>query len=273
MWEAYRNGYAVPAINVDGVDTVAGVLKVFSEMKSPVIIQLSPIQTYSRNLSYKTLINVIKAVGEDFDTTVAIHLDHGDKVEDLELAIESGFTSVMYDGSILPFEENVENTLKVRKMSETIGLEGELGMLGAEAGGDAEVQADGCTDVNEAVEFVKRTNVDFLAVAIGNAHGIYKEAPKLRFDRLEELHNAIHIPLVLHGASGLSAKDLSTAVTKGIAKINFFTDVDNAYVAGIKDRLDEKPRAYTFDCMVAGSKAMEEKVKEIIKMCGSANKA
>lgn len=273
--KAYKFGYAVPAINADNTDTITGVMKVCEELHSPVIIQIAPVQVHPREMSYRTVINAIMAYARDYNVELGIHLDHGDTLEDLRVATASGFTSVMYDGSHHDFATNMENTRVARRYASKISLEGELGKIGGSEGGSGsnEVTEDFCTDVSQAKEYVKYTDVDFLAVAIGNAHGVYKSTPKLNFKRLEEINRAIDIPLVMHGASGLSKSDISRAVTMGISKINFFTDVDKAFLNGIKDSLKEAPDAYTFKCFLDGRKAMENKVRHIIEMCGCAGRS
>ena len=273
--KAYKNGYAVPAINADNTGTITGVMKVCKELQSPVIIQIAPVQVHPRGMSYKTMINSIIALGKDYDVLTSIHLDHGDSLNDLKVATTSGFNSVMFDGSGLDFRENISNTKMAREYAKDISLEGEIGIIGGSEGSssDNEVTEDFCTNVSEAVEYVKQTDVDFLAVAIGNAHGIYKSEPKLNFERLSELNKTIDIPLVMHGASGLSENDIKKAVTMGIAKINFFTDVDKAFLSGITESLAKDPDAYTFKCFLEGRKKMEQKIRHIIEMCGCAGKA
>lgn len=271
---ARTEGYAVPAINVDNTDTVMAVFELCQQLHSPVIFQLSPVQVYNRNTNYKTILNTITAIGADYDVTCSLHLDHGCDMEDLKIAVQSGFTSVMYDGSKLSFEENIENTRTIRSFTQNISLEAELGIVFGEEGQRESVQVvdDLYTNVTQADEFVKITNVDFLAVAIGNAHGVYKREPQINFKRLRELNEALNIPLVLHGASGLSAEDIRQAIMLGIAKINFFTDIDGAFTQGILRSLQENPDSYTFQYLVKAREIMKEKLKNIITMCGSEGK-
>lgn len=267
--EAKRNGYAVPAVNVDQLDSTAAVLRMCECLRSPVIIQLSPIQILSKGLTYKTLIQMIEAAGEEFDVNMAIHLDHGTDPEDVKKAVKSGFTSVMFDGSRLPFQDNKRITGEIRAYCKEIPLEGELGVVGGQEGN----RKDGAgemlyTDVKEAAEYVRDSRVDFLAVAIGNSHGIYRQKPELNFDVLEKLNSALDIPLVLHGASGLSEEDIKTGIRLGISKINFFTDVDRAFMEGIRREMSEDSSAYSFSCLANGGKYVEAQIKRIIKMCG-----
>jgi ketose-bisphosphate aldolase len=272
--DAKKNGYAVPAINVDQIDSVIGVLSACQKTKSPVIIQLSPIQVHTKGIGYQAMVQMVKSIGEEFDVEMAIHLDHGTEIEDVKAAIDGGFTSVMYDGSKENFKKNIEGTAKIVSASKGISVEGELGILQGEEGKNSETteRVDHYTDVKQAVEFVKNTGVDFLAVAIGNAHGIYTQTPKLNFERLKELNEVLDIPLVLHGASGLSKDDIKKAISLGICKINFFTDIDRKYMHGIAEELKKEPNIYSFMCLHKASNSVEKKIIDVINMCGSANK-
>lgn len=267
--EAKKDGYAVPAVNVDQIDSTAAVLRVCGRMHAPVIIQLSPIQAYSKSLTYKTMIQMILAAGAEFDVHAAIHLDHGIEPEDVKKAITSGFTSVMYDGSQSSFYDNKRITGEIRQYCGEVPLEGELGVVGGQEGcrenGNAGIRY---TDVEQAAEYVRDCGVDFLAVAIGNSHGIYRQKPELNFGVLEKLNDALNIPLVLHGASGLSWEDIKTGISMGISKINFFTDVDRAFMEGIRKKMNKSPSAYSFDCFSNGGRYVENQMEKIIRMCG-----
>lgn len=267
--EAKIGGYAVPAVNVDQIDSIMAILRVSEELHAPVIIQLAPIQTDSKNTDYKTLIEIIKIIGKNYSVKFSVHLDHGVDVENVKLASKSGFSSVMYDGSKYDFETNKNNTAQLRQCCNTISLEGELGIVGG-AEGKIGVESDTeiYTDVAQAVEYVRDTKVDFLAVAIGNAHGIYREEPKLNFERLAELSDALSIPLVLHGASGLSEEDIKKAVKLGICKINFFTDIDRCYMKGIREQIERNPDVYSYQALGEAGTYIDDQMKHIIEMCG-----
>lgn len=267
--EAKKNGYAVPAFNVDQLDSTAAVLRVCERLRAPVIIQLSPVQTLSKGLAYKTLIQMIEAAGAEFDVDMAVHLDHGTDPADVKRAVKSGFTSVMFDGSRLSFQDNKRITSEIRAYCGELPLEGELGVVGGQEGSRIDGAGDMLyTDVKEAVEYVRDSRVDFLAVAIGNSHGIYRQRPELNFDVLEKLNSALDLPLVLHGASGLSEEDIKTGIRLGISKINFFTDVDRAFMEGIRREMNEDPSAYSFSCFANGGKYVEAQIERIVKMCG-----
>lgn len=273
LLNAYKKGFAVPAINVDVIDAVIGTLEIFEEKKSPLIIQISPIQVYTRNTTYKDIVEIIKVLGRNFNVDCAIHLDHGQNINDVILACDSGFTSVMYDGSKKSLEENIKDTIKIKTTRSSIPLEGEVGVIAGEEGEITNYGKSTLTDVNDAKKFVIETNIDFLAVSIGNSHGVYVKKPKLDFHRLNELNNELNIPLVLHGASGLTKKDIISSVQHGISKINFFTDVDEAFTNGIRNRLMNMPLAYSFDYLVEGKSKMQKQLNRIIGMCGSGGRS
>lgn len=274
LHKARAGGYAVPAINVEHTDSLIGVLNACERMKSPVIIQLSPPQAQSHGVGYAPLIGSIEAIAEAYSIPMAIHLDHGMDPDEVKKGAESGFSSVMYDGSRLSYEENFKNTYELKKICGTVALEGELGVVaGTEGSADNGAEENIYTDVGQAVSYTEGTQVDFLAVAIGNAHGIYRKKPRLNFGRLKELQEAVSVPLVLHGASGLSREDIRTATELGICKINFFTDVDRAFLAGLRQAMVEDSKAYSFHCFSKAREYVEEQTERIIYMCGSMNRA
>lgn len=274
LYKARAGGYAVPAINADHTDSLIGVLNACEKMRSPIIIQLSPPQAQPRGIGYAPLIGSVEAIAEAYTVPVAIHLDHGMEPEDVRKGAESGFSSVMYDGSRLSYEENFKNTYELKKVCGAVALEGELGVVaGAEGTADNDEEENIYTDVEQAVSYTEGTKADFLAVAIGNAHGIYRKKPRLNFDRLKELKEAVSIPLVLHGASGLSREDIRTATELGICKINFFTDIDRAFLAGLRQAMVEDSKAYSFHCFSKAREYVQEQTERIIYMCGSMNQA
>lgn len=268
--KAQNQKFAIPAINVDSVDTIMAVFEVAQVKRAPVIIQLSPVQVYSRNGNYKMFIDVIDAIAKNYQVEYAVHLDHGLEVEDALGAIESGFTSVMYDGSKFKYEENLENTKTVCNDKRNISVEGELGVVpGTEGALDSNEEDSLYTNVDEAVEYTKKTGIDFLAVGIGNAHGFYKKEPKLNFKRLHEISNAVDVPLVLHGASGLSDEDIKKAIEGGICKINFFTQVDLGYKKSMLCLNEKQPDLYTFALFGKTKEKIKPTIEHIFEMCGA----
>jgi len=167
---------------------------------------------------------------------VAVHFDHGETEEKILEALEIGFTSVMFDGSSLPLEENIAKTKNIVQLAKKYGatVEAEIGRVGGSEDGSVDVEI-AITSVEEAKRFTDETRVDALAIAIGNAHGVYKGDPKLRLDRLEEINNEVKIPLVLHGGSGISQEDFRTAISHGIRKINVATSTFNNVIKRVNE--------------------------------------
>lgn len=270
--KAYQNHYSVPAINVSEIDMIFALFNACRDLSSPVIIQIAPIQILNRPFGYKELIQIINLVGSFYEVDYAIHLDHAEDINEIEKAIECGFTSIMFDGSHQTFDENIKNTNLARmKIDKNISLEAELGVLGVKEGGYGENSQQIYTDIDEAKIFVKSTSIDMLAVAIGNSHGVYLEKPQLNIDLLKELNKELQIPLVLHGASGLSKEDIDHAIKNGVAKINFFTDIDYSYTNAFRDKLREE-QIYTFSYMQNVYKNIENEIREKIMMCRSEGK-
>ena len=229
-----KGGFAVPAFNMYNFESVLGVMHAAEETGAPVIFQV-----YNRLFNTgvaKYLIPAILEAINTLKTPAAIHLDHGAGAPEVIRAIRYGATSVMIDASTLPFDENVAITKSIVDIASEAGVsvEGELGHLGSAANGD---ELSGYTEVDAAVDFVNKTGVDALAVAVGTAHGKYKKAPVLAVDRIAELHKATNAHLVLHGGSGVPDDQLQAAVKAGIRKVNYATDVCIEFIEGCK-RLD-----------------------------------
>ena len=219
--DANEKGYAVPAFNVYNMETVMGVIKAAEEQHSPVILQF-----YSRLASTgfaDYLAPVILRAAEKASVPVCMHLDHGAGYEPAAIALKNGATGIMVDFSGLPLEENIQKTAKAVELLKVmdIGVEGEIGHIGKAADG---VPTD-YTTVAEAKAYVDGTGVSALAIAVGTAHGRYKQAPVLAIDRIKEIKDEVQIPLVLHGGSGVPDDQIKLAVKAGICKINFGTDL------------------------------------------------
>ena len=220
--DARKDGYAVGSFSVSNMEMVLGVIKAIEETKSPAILQIAEVRL---NHSPLEIIGpLMVAAAKNCSMPVAVHFDHGKTEEKITQALEIGFTSVMFDGSHLPFEENAEITARIKKLAASYGAdcEGEIGCVGGSEDGSENI-AINCTSPAQALEFYQKTNVDALAVAIGNAHGNYKQAPKLRFDILEETANLVKTPLVLHGGTGILPDDFKKCIKLGINKINIAT--------------------------------------------------
>lgn len=271
--DARKNGFAVGAFNVENLEMVMAVVAAAEELRAPVILQTTPSTVRYSSLDY--LKAMVKVAARKATVPVAIHLDHGESFEMAMAALRAGYTSVMIDGSHNVFEENITLTRRVAEAAQAMGVpvEAELGKVGGKEddtdGGDG-----GYTVPAEAAEFVGRTGVDSLAVAIGTAHGVYKGIPRLDVDRLSAIAALVEIPLVLHGASGVPEDAVKDCISRGVAKVNFATELRIAYSEGVKAAIAKDPEV--FDPKKYGKIGMAEvvrAVKEKITICGSAGKA
>lgn len=271
--EAREGGYAVGAFNVENMEMVKAVIAAAEEVKAPVMLQTTPSTVKYGTL--ETYFAMVSAEAKKASVPVCLHLDHGSSFELAVQAIKAGYTSVMIDGSHEDFEHNVELTKKVVDVAKACGIpvEAELGKVGGKED-DLEAEEDGNTDPKEAKEFVERTGVSSLAIAIGTAHGFYAGTPVLDKERVSEVKELVSVPLVLHGASGLSDEDVKECVRRGMCKVNFATELRVAYTEAGKKLLQEKPE--TFDPKklgIAGMEAVKELVKERMCVCGCNGKA
>ncbi len=259
-----RGGYAVPAFNVDNLESVLGVLHAAENTDRPVIIQTIPrTLRYGGIPVYSAMVRSLYKGNPD----ISIHLDHGGDVGICKACIDAGYTSVMIDGSALDFDGNVGLTKQVVDVAHPLGIsvEGELGTIGGKEETQSEIKY---TEVSEAEEFVLRTGVDSLAIGVGTAHGVYKGVPHIAVDRIEEIAAKINTPLVLHGASGLSDEVIIACIKAGISKINFATQLRQAFTQGLKEGIAENPEA--FDPKVYLPKAIQrvrEAAEKIILLC------
>ncbi len=220
--KAEEGNYAVGSFSIANMEMILGVIKAAEETRSPIILQIAEVRL---NHSPLHIIGpAMLAAAKAATVPVAVHLDHGTSLECIGHALRLGFTSVMFDGSHLPFEQNVETTKQVVEMAKSTGaaVEAEIGCVGGSEDGSVDI-AMRCTSPEQARLFSERTGVDCLAIAIGNAHGFYKDAPELRFDILQEVDRLVDAPLVLHGGTGISEEDFIRCHQNGIKKINIAT--------------------------------------------------
>ena len=262
LLDAQKGGYAVGAFNVENMEMVMAVIAAAEELKAPLMLQTTPSTVKYAGLDMY-LANV-KTAAERASVPVCMHLDHGDSFDLAMQALRTGYSSIMIDGSHSVFEENIAVTKAVADACRPshIPVEAELGKVGGKED-DLDGGSGGYTDPMEAKEFAERTGIGSLAVAIGTAHGVYKGEPKLDLDRLAEIRKVVSIPLVLHGASGLSEEAVKESIKRGICKVNFATELRIAYTDGVKEFLAANPDA--FDPKKYGKTAMEH-VKEIVKL-------
>lgn len=300
--KAYEGGYAIGAFNANNMEIIQGIIEAADECKAPVIIQVSPSAMKYAHIDY--LVNMIKAAESETHLPICLHLDHGDSFDVCKLCIDNGFTSVMIDASSKPFEENVAITKQVVEYAHAhnVVVEAELGAL-AGVEDDVDVSAeDSCyTDPNEVEEFVKRTGIDSLAIAIGTSHGAYKfkpgTDPKLRFDILEEVSNRLPgFPIVLHGASsvpqeyvamvnenggnladaiGIPEDQLRKAASMAVCKINIDSDMRLALTGSIRKYFNDHPDVFDpRKYMGEARNSIKTVVKhKIIDVLGCENKA
>ena len=273
LLDAQRGGYAVGAFNVENMEMVKAVIAAAEELQAPVMLQTTP--STIKYGTVETYAAIVAADAKKASVPVCLHLDHGSSYELAVQCMENGYTSVMIDGSKENLEGNIAVSAKVVEAAKLKGIpvEAELGKVGGKED-DLEAEADTNTDPQEAKEFVERTGVTSLAVAIGTAHGFYVGTPVLDKERLSEIREVVDIPLVLHGASGLSDEDVMDCVKRGICKVNFATELRAAYSKAVKELLAEKPD--TIDPKAYGKTAIAA-VKELVmarmKVCGCDGKA
>jgi len=246
---AHAQHYAVGAFNVLSVENVIGAIQAAEELNSPIILQLAEVQFPTAPIEYMSPLLI--AAAKSAKVPVAVHLDHGGSYEVCLLAAKLGFTGVMFDGSHHPFEENIRESKRVAQMAREfgIGIEAELGMVGntgegpSEGDGDAST-ADVFTDVEESAEFVTRTGIDALAIAIGNLHGKYAATPKLNIERMMQISERNNLPLVLHGGSGTSEADFKSCVRNGICKVNVATAIQLRVLSAVEAYLKSSSVSY-----------------------------
>lgn len=270
LQDAHKRTYGVGGFNINNMEFLQGIIRGAEELNSPLILQAS--EGAIRYIGMDYVIKMVEAATDKTSIPVALHLDHGSSFESIMNCIRAGFSSVMIDASKKEFEENIALTKKVVEAAHSVGVsvEAELGTIGGTEDDHTVDEKDAMyTDPDQALEFVERTGVDALAIAIGTAHGVYAGEPELDFERLKTIKKLIDMPVVLHGASGISAEDLNTAVGYGVNKVNVNTDFQQSFTAKIKEVFAEKPELYDPRKYCGpGRDAITEKVKEKIKNVG-----
>ena len=277
---AQQEGWAVGAFNANTLEQVQAIVLAAQAEDAPAIIQVS-----HRALAYigggnetqglKYIAAIGRIAAESVTVPIALHLDHGTESEVLQ-AIALGFTSVMFDGDKLPFEENISITKRLCEVAHSIGvcMEAELGEVPKPDGKEYDESAITLTDPAEAIQFVDATGIDTFAVALGSVHGLKTKKISLDLNRLKEIRERVSVPLVLHGSSGVSDTDIKKGVTMGLCKVNVATQLSQAFTGAVRDVLREDkelvdPRRY----LVAARNAQIEIVHERIRFLGAAGKA
>lgn len=270
--DAQRGNYAVGSFSVANMEMVLGVLKAARELNAPVILQIAEVRLKQSPL--EIIGPLMVAAAEAADTPVAVHFDHGKTIEKITQALGIGFTSVMFDGSHLPLDENIEMTKRVIEIAEEYdaAVEAEIGCVGGSEDGSEDI-AINCTRLEDAIKFEAQTNVDALAIAIGNAHGKYKSTPKLRFDILEEVEKNTDLPLVLHGGTGITPDDFVRCAKTGIKKINIATATFDSVEHTVRTCYDDKKINGYYDLQSAEVEGAYQNAKKHILIFGTDNKA
>ena len=264
---AKQEGYAVPACNIDNEHNLRAAIEAAEEMDTGIILNTTPVA----NPDLVTFGQLAVELARRSCVNIALNLDHGKSFADCLLGIRAGYTSIMIDSSLLPFEENVKQVKEMVRICHALGIsvEAELGHVGV----GEQYHTDGhqaFTRVEEAVEYVKQTGVDALAVAIGTAHGVYKGTPNIHFDLLHELKEALDIPLVLHGGSGTGDENLARCAREGINKVNLSNDLKRSAIENlIKEDLSGNAVYQLYPLLAEGFK---NKIKHYIRLLGCEGK-
>ncbi|WP_338983876.1 class II fructose-bisphosphate aldolase [Spiroplasma endosymbiont of Othius punctulatus] len=273
LLKARKGGYAIPAFNFDDLEMMKGIVEAAEEEKSPVILMVTESAAKYMGIDYVFALG--KTVVEKSTVPIVLHWDHGFDLNLIKKACDAGFTSVMLDASKETFEVNVKQTQEIVAYAKSKGVEveSEIGHVGGKED-DRTSEGNGYTNIDEAVEFVKKTNIDALAIAVGTAHGVYKGAIKLQYDIITNIASKVDTPLVLHGSSGVPLEDLQKAIKCGITKINIGTDLKMANANAFRNWLNENPTGY--DARAFGRKgidAVKSEAKKKIRAFGSSNKS
>lgn len=266
---ADKKGIAVGAFSVGNMEMILGAVKAAEELKTPIILQIAEVRLPTSPLNI--IGPMMVAAAENSNVDICVHFDHGLNYETVLQALDLGFTSVMLDGSLLPYDENISLTKKVVEVAQEYGasVEAELGVVGGNEGGGKghEIQ---CTDPTLANDFCKRTGIDALAVAIGNAHGNYPVAPELRLDVLKEIDENCDTPLVLHGGTGITPETFQDCIRNGVRKVNIATASFDAVAKSAKEASSADKLNY-FNLSQCMADAVYENVKKHIRIFNMEN--
>ncbi|MCD6473014.1 class II fructose-1,6-bisphosphate aldolase [Candidatus Aerophobetes bacterium] len=277
--KAQKEGYAVGAFNANNMEIIQAIIETAEEEGAPVILQASQGAIKYAGLDY--IVAMVRVAAEVASVPVALHLDHGTDYYQNIKCLRAGFTSLMYDGSKLPFAENVVNTKKVTEMAHAcnIPVEAEIGQIGKmgtsdEPGVALERVKETMADPEEAAEFVKQTEIDSLAAAVGTIHGCRTPFAKLDIPRIEKIRDLTGVPLVLHGASGANDEEVKKGIAAGISKVNIDTRIRIAFVKKIREFLPLHPNEIDPRKVLKPAKeAAKEIIRDRMRVCGCSGKA
>ncbi len=272
---AYDEKYAVGAFNANNLEQIQGIIEAAEEEKAPVILQAS--QGAIKYAGLDMIATMVISAAKNSRIPISLHLDHGTDFKQNVQCFRAGFTSLMFDGSLLPFDQNVAITKKIVEIAHPVGVsvEAELGRVGGTEDALTEEEvATLMTDPAEAERFVKLTEVDALAVSVGSVHRMRVQAAELDIDRLRKIQKVTQIPLVLHGSSGVTDESMRKAIAAGICKINVATALNMAFMRGMSSALKEMPDEVDPRRILGrGREELKKVVKEKIRLFGSTNKA
>lgn len=270
LLSAQKGRYAVCAFNAENLEMVQAILEGAEALNAPVFLQTTP--STLRYAPPALFAGMASRLAGSLKVPVALHLDHGDSLSLVEQCLWEGYTSIMIDGSKLPFSDNVTLTRQTVALACGIPVEAELGTLGGKE--DDYSAKPQYTDPAEAAEFVERTGIASFAVAIGTAHGIYKGEPRLDLELLERIRSAVSVPLVLHGTSGVPPEKVRACIALGICKVNYATDLRMRFTNAVKTYLAGHPEQYDPKKYLGPARdAVRDQVMELIRLCGSEGKA
>lgn len=257
---------AVGAFNTPNLECVNAVISAAEKLDVPVIISHAELHEGVSPIARIGL--VMMEAARAAKVPVCVHLDHCETLEYMAKALEIGFTGVMYDGSVLPYEENLANTKKAVAMAKNYncGVEAELGALASREGGAANASGPVYTDPDQAVVFCRETGIDALAPSFGTAHGIYKSKPVLDLDRVKIIAEKTGLPLVMHGGSGVSPEDYRTGIRNGLRKINYYSYMSKAGTQAVKELLEKEDVTFFHDLALAAEKAMEADAEKAMRV-------
>ena len=263
---AEKNQFAVGAFNTPNLEGIETVIDAAEKLNVPVIIahaelheEISPLHIIG-----PVMVQAAKAA----KVPVCVHLDHCETLSYMQMALDLGFTGVMYDGSTLPYEENLANTKRAVTMAKNYycGVEAELGALASREGGEGTAAGPIYTDPDQAVEFCRESGIDALAPSFGTAHGIYKSKPVLDLERVRVIHEKTGLPLVMHGGSGVSEEDYRIGIQNGLRKINYYTYMSKAGVNAVKELLASREVTFFHEIALAAQQAMEADAERALRI-------
>ncbi len=262
--DAHKQKYGVAMYDVHNLEMTNAIIEAAEEERSPVIVALAEVHAGTVH-QLEDIANIMVYAAKRSKVPVCVHFDHGMQLENCVRVMHLGFSSVMYDGSVLPYEENIRRTAEIARLAAIFGasVEGELGHVGGAEGGGDDGHGAVYTDPDQALDFIQKTNVDALAVSIGTVHGVYKETPKLDLTRLRQIRAKTTVPLVLHGGSGLSDLDFRNCIAGGISKVNIYTEIVQVAMNRIQCEVNAPYSESCQTCSGTGAASKEELVSRI----------